>query len=103
MKQFVIDIPKLLSWQTKALLEQELDGLNEKEINWLNDAIKDIYRLDNEMSKISIFSKKEQPQIFRLLNDENNYKDFNSNTVFNFTNAIVKRDITAVKKHIREY
>ena len=76
---------------------KNLPGLSNEEVNWLSDITKDIYRLSNEVDKIKIFNKKEQSLIFRLLNEEDSYSDLNSNTIFNFTNAITKRDIKAVK------
>jgi|GEM_PF-6916451 len=97
LKEHVIEIPKLQQWQIRAYASKNLPGLSNEEVNWLCDITKDIYRLSNEVDKIKIFNKKEQSSIFRLLNEEDNYGDLNSNTIFNFTNAITKRDIKAVK------
>lgn len=97
LKEHVIEIPKLQQWQIRAYASKNLPGLSNEEVNWLSDITKDIYRLSNEVDKIKIFNKKEQSLIFRLLNEEDSYSDLNSNTIFNFTNAITKRDIKAVK------
>lgn len=97
VKDYVVDIPKLQQWQIRAYASKNLSGLSTEEVNWLSDITKDVYRLSNEMDKISIFNKEEQSKIFSLLNDEDAYCDLNSNTIFNFTNAITKRDIKVVK------
>ena len=97
MRQYVVEIPKLQQWQIRAYTAKNLPGLSNEEINWLSDVTKDIYRLSNEVDKIKIFKKKDQGQIFRLLNEEYAYGDLNSSTIFNFTNAITKRDIKTVK------
>lgn len=97
VKDYVVDIPKLQQWQIRAYASKNLPGLSTEEVNWLSDITKDVYRLSNEMDKISIFNKEEQSKIFRLLNDEDAYCDLNSNTIFNFTNAITKRNIKVVK------
>ena len=97
LKEFIVDIPKLQQWQIRAYATKNLPGLSIEEVNWLSDITKDIYRLSNEVDKIRIFDKNEQSRIFNLLNDEDSYSDLNSNTIFNFTNAISKRDIKAVK------
>jgi len=97
MKQYVIEIPKLQQWQIRAYTAKNLPGLSNEEINWLSDVAKDIYRLSNEVDKIKIFNKKDQGQIFSLLNKEDAYGDLNSSTIFNFTNAITKRDIKTAK------
>lgn len=97
VKDYVVDIPKLQQWQIRAYASKNLSGLSTEEVNWLSDITKDVYRLSNEMDKISIFNKEEQSKIFRLLNDEDAYCDLNSNTIFNFTNAITKRNIKVVK------
>lgn len=97
LKEHVIEIPKLQQWQIRAYASKNLPGLSNEEVNWLCDITKDIYRLSNEVDKIKIFNKKEQSSIFRLLNEEDSYSDLNSNTIFNFTNAITKRNIKAVK------
>lgn len=97
MRQYVVEIPKLQQWQIRAYTAKNLPGLSNEEINWLSDVTKDIYRLSNEVDKIKIFNKKDQGQIFSLLNEEYAYGDLNSSTIFNFTNAITKRDIKTVK------
>lgn len=97
MRQYVVEIPKLQQWQIRAYTAKNLPGLSNEEINWLSDVTKDIYRLSNEVDKIKIFNKKDQGQIFSLLNKEDAYGDLNSSTIFNFTNAITKRDIKTAK------
>lgn len=101
-KEYIVEIPKLQMWHIKAYAKKHLEGLNEEEINWLCETCKDIYRLQNEIDKIAIFHKKQRQLIFRLLNEENAYGDLSSNTIFNFTNAIIKKDIQTVRTILNE-
>ena len=94
-----IKFDKLLDWQIKDYAKVCLPGLKDLEIEWLCDICKyDIYRLDKECKKISIFNKSSQELIFKQINAENGYVDLNTLTIFNFTNAILKRDKKAAKE-----
>jgi len=97
IKKYIVDIPKLETWQIKSYVQNNLPGLSSEEINWLIDITKDVYRLSNEMDKIKIFNKKDQQKIFKLLNEEDSYSDLNSHTIFNLTNAITNRDIKTAR------
>lgn len=98
LKDYIVEIPKLQQWQIRAYVAKQLPGLLVEEINWLCDVCKDINRLSNEVDKIRLFQKNQQSQVFRLLNDEDAYFDLSSNTIFNFTNAIIKKDLKTIKE-----
>ena len=62
-----------------------------------------IFRIYNEAIKISIFDKKEQSKIFDLMNEDNCFSDLSSLTIFNFTNAIIKKDYKTILNILIEY
>lgn len=92
-----IDMVKIENWQILDYAKYKLPGLSEEEIRWLCDICKyDIYRLDNECSKMSIFNKLEQEQVFESINADDGYVDLNPLTIFNFINYLIKKDIKGI-------
>ena len=100
-----IKIDKLLPWQIEDYIKARVPGLHAPQIKWLCDISKyNIYRLEKECDKLSIFSKELQQVLFNQMNEENAYRDLNSLTIFNFITAIVNKDyqtITDVLENIR--
>lgn len=98
-----VEFKKLEEWQIEAYIQKLIPGLNEIEIRWLcKNAGFDLYRLENEASKLNIFDDKQQSLIFKQINDDNGYCDLNELTIFNLSNAIIKKDILEVKKVVRD-
>ena len=93
-----IEFPKPLAWQVEDFVKMRLPGLNELQIKWLCEISKhDIFRLDNECKKLEIFSDAEQRIIFDMINEDNGFSDMNSLTIFNFSNAVIKKDIPTIQ------
>jgi len=93
-----IDITKIVSWQIEDFVKMRLSGLDERQIKWLCEICRyDIYRLDNECAKLEIFSPAGQQIMFKEINQENGYVDLNPLTIFNFTNALLKKDYISLK------
>lgn len=94
-----IIFPTLENWQIEDMMKQHLPGLDQPEIQWLCKITKyDVLRLYNEMQKIEIFDKGKQEEIFNGINNDNGYCDLNDLTIFNLTNAIMKRDTVTIHK-----
>ena len=54
-----VEFKKLEEWQIEAYIQKLIPGLNEIEIRWLcKNAGFDLYRLENEASKLNIFDDK---------------------------------------------
>ena len=93
------DISKLVSWQIEDYVKVRLPGLDEIETKWLCQVSQyDIYRLDNECAKLEIFNAPTQKIMFKEINKENGYSDLNPLTIFNFTNALLKKDYKTLKE-----
>lgn len=91
--KYVVEVPKLTDWQIQDYLQLHMQGLNPQYIKWLCEITNnDINRLYNEMCKISIFDNSQQDYMFKLINDENGYGDLTQLNIFNFTDAVFKRD-----------
>ena len=92
-----VEIPNLIPWQIEDFVKYRLPGLSIEQIKWLCDITKnDIFRIDQECKKIEIFPEPMQRLIFDQLNQENAYCDLNSLTIFNFTNAVMKKDLVTI-------
>ena len=95
----VYNFPKLEDWQIIAYMKKQCQGLNDNEVKWLFDITssisknnENIFRLSNEADKIKCFSKDEQEKVFKELSNAGGYNDLSPLTIFNFTNAILKKD-----------
>ena len=90
---YVVLFPKIKDWQIEEYMKVLLPGLNEDQIKWLCKICDyDVYRLKNEADKISIFLPSTQEIIFKQINEDGGYNDLNISTIFDFTNAIIKKD-----------
>lgn len=93
----VITLPKLNDLWVKDYLFSNLQGIDEKEIEWLFITCKkDVYRLYNEVQKLKTFDKKQKKSLFKLMVEEEQFSDLSNSTIFDFSNAIMKKDKTAV-------
>lgn len=92
-KDYIIQFPKLETWQIKDYVYSMLDGIDKKQLDKMIELCSfDIFRLDREIEKLKIFTTNEQPYIFQELINDGNFNDLSSETIFNLTNAILKKD-----------
>ena len=49
-----------------------------------------------EAKKIELFDKSEQENVFLDMSDNNAFSDLNTMTIFNFTNALIKKDLAKI-------
>ena len=102
-KTYVIKIPKLIDWQIKDYMIMKCKGVNQKKLEWLQKiSNNNIYRIDNEISKLCIFDKQQQEGIFDLLNEEGGYGDLSESNFFDFTNAIKTKDLNKLRTLLLE-
>lgn len=102
-KEFIVEVPKLENWQIKDYVYSNLDGIDTKELDWLIDVCGfDIYRLDNEISKLKLFSETERKYVFDSMKNEGAYSDLSAFNVFNITNAVTSKDINLLLSALKE-
>lgn len=71
IKSYVITIPALQDWQIKSYMKATCKGLNQDIIDWLYAASSgDIYRIMNELDKLTLFGPEEQSQIIEDLKND---------------------------------
>lgn len=102
-KDNLIIFPKLESWQIKDYVYSLLPEINTKQLDELIALCgEDIFRLTNEIEKINIFNPKEQKYIYQAFIDEGIYSDLSQYNIFNFTNVLLKKDISAITTIYKE-
>ena len=99
VKEYVCEVPPLEEWQIKDYLQVQLPGVATDKLDWLFQICRgDIFRLNQEITKISIFRKEEQRFLFEDCVSDNLFSDLSSYTVFNLVNSLVKHDIEETKQ-----
>ncbi len=93
-----IEFPKLQKWQIEDFVKVRVPGLDTEQCNWLCSICKyDIYRINQECAKLSLFNAKAQPIIFKQMNDEKAFEDLNILTIMSLVNAIMQRDYFTIE------
>lgn len=98
-----VDFPKLVKWQVEDYVKMRLPGLQEIQVKWLCEITNyNIFRIDQECKKIEIFPEGTQKDLFDQLNMDNAYCDLNTYSIYEFTNAIMKKEYDKVKAILKE-
>lgn len=96
-KDIIIDIPKLEDWQIEDYAVSLLPEITEKSAKWLCDISgHDIHRIHQEVDRILLFPPIERKALFEECIQQGIYEDLSNQTVFDFTNAIIKKDYSTV-------
>lgn len=99
--EYAIKIPKLLDWQFKDFISPKVKGLLPEELDYLYSKFSssDKYRmLLNEVEKISAFDECDQSQILSDMINDRQFKYVTDKTTFDFTNAIITKDINKINQ-----
>lgn len=96
-----IEIPKIDPLWVKDYLFSCLDGVTKGELeNFFVNSKGNIYRIDQEIQKLKNFSKKEKSSLFYKMIETGQFDDMTSKTVFDLTNAILKKDKNSLSELI---
>lgn len=88
-----VEFPKQETWQILDYMKLRCPEMSEEELQWLEKVTNEnIYKIDSELDKLSIFEGNKKREVFRLLNEEGGYSDLSSNTFFDFVNALKVKD-----------
>jgi hypothetical protein len=94
-----VKLPKLQDWQIIDYMKSKLPLIPETQVKWLYNMYSgDIYRINSELLKLSLFDDKKQLEMFKLMFDEGIYKDLGSIDRFSLCNSILQKDTRAVLK-----
>lgn len=97
--KYLIKVSDLSEWQVKDYLYSLLEGIETKYLDWmLHICNNDINRVDCEISKLSIFKKEERNSMFLNMVEDGAFDDLSPNTIFDFTNAIMRKEVEKIGK-----
>lgn len=89
------EINSLEKWQVQDFAYSRLEGIDAKYIDWLLDNCGyNIYRVDKEIEKLELFEQNERMIIFKHMVEDNLYADLSDKNIFDFIDAIMKRNLT---------
>lgn len=93
----IVVFPKLEPWQIKDFVYSMASGVSEKKLDYLINICKgDIYRLNQELNKIKLFTEQERKFVYDKFIDDGVFEDLSDHNIFDFTNAIIKKDIKSL-------
>jgi DNA polymerase III delta subunit len=86
-------LPELKDWQILEYMKSISGGLKDEQLKYLYDIAKgDIYRLNNEISKIALFDETMQSNMFYLIKKGGDYSDTTSFDVYQLKDALFNKD-----------
>lgn len=95
----VVEFPKPEPWQVKDYIASRCPGLGKDSIENLYTLTGgDIFRIDNELGKISCFPENMQEGLFRDMVAGGAYSDTSQLGTFNIVNALVRKDRVTLAK-----
>lgn len=90
----IIDFPELEKWHIEDFINSKCDGLSSQDTQKIAKLCNyDIFRISNEVDKISLFKKDIQSYILNDLISESFCDDLTEHTMFNLVDAIVGRKL----------
>ena len=88
-----VDFPNLEDWQLHDYVYSLAEGADKKDLDEFFKLFeKNIYRLDSELSKISIFTAAERKFLLKQLFDEGQFSDVSTNNIFDFSDALIRKN-----------
>lgn len=99
-KDYIVIIDKLDLWQIKDYVYTVCNKVPHSELDYLLKIYdKNIYRIENEVQKISIFDN--QDRIYPIIQSQL-YTDISEFNIFDLVNSLVKYDIKTLTKILQE-
>lgn len=96
--EYIVNVPEIENWHIKDYVYSVLPGIDIKYLDWLIDNCNnDINRVQNEIDKLICFDEIQRQTIFEDMLADNAFSDITNKTIFDFTNAIQKKDIESLK------
>ena len=98
-----VSYPKLDPIHIKDYVLSTNQDLDRNNLEWLCEICKnDIFRIQNELDKFSIFRKSERKKIFNDYVNDSLCSDLSLFTIFSFSDAIITKDIVKLNNILSE-
>lgn len=99
----IIDIPKIEECQTKDFASCLLLGMKQADIEYLHSLYgKNIYRLDNEVRKLTLFDGTVRDSIFKQMFADGQYNDVVDKSVLDLASALMQKNAVSLKAIIKQ-
>ena len=99
----IIRLPVLEEWMIKDYVYSLAEGVKDKDLDWLMRICNNnIDRLDNEISKLTLFDSRQRQELFQDFVDEQMFDDLSEFNIFNISNALQSRDRGKLKQILPE-
>lgn len=100
---YIVELPKLEDWQIKDFVYSVAEGADVKSLDRLIEVCgNNIYRINSELDKIKIFNEQERKFTFDKFIEDGIFSDLSTYTIFDFSNAIVKKDVNTLRNIYKE-
>lgn len=103
---YIVQIPKLETWQIEDYALSLLEGVSEKDVCSLVSACdNDLYRIENEVAKLKMFTEPSRQFLFNQFTEMGLLPTAEKYTIFSLTNALLTRNVESAKRilnHIDE-
>ena len=98
---YIVKMPKLEPWQIKDYVYSNAEGVPDAMLDrMISLCNNNIERLDNELSKLRIFAPTERKYLLDSMIRDGAFGDLTDYSVFNVTNALLKKDIETLKNYM---
>lgn len=98
----IVKLPKLENWMIQDYVYVKGEGIDKEDLDYLVQVCNyDIYRIENELDKLSQFGKTQKKYIFKQMIKEGAFNDLSTYNIFALTNAIQSRDLNEVSRVLR--
>lgn len=103
LEQFIVKVPKLESWMIKDYVYSVAPGVEARDLDTLINLCGTNYlRLQQELDKILLFTEPERKYLVATMLQDGALDDLSSYNIFNLTNALTSRNITALSGVYKE-
>lgn len=100
---YIVDVPELTQENITEYVYSVLETIDHSKLDWLIKICNgDIYRIQQEIDKLTIFEKNEQKFVFDQFIRNHMFDDLSAYSIFNVTNAIMKKDLNTLSAIYKE-
>ena len=95
---YIINIPKLEAWHIKDYVYSVMEGVSHTLLDWfITVCNNNIDRIQNEIDKLIGFPVEYRQAVFEDMIEEGAFADISDKTIFDFSNALQKKDLETLK------
>lgn len=102
-EKYIVSIPNIERWMILDYVYSIVPGVDQRALEWLIDLCgTNYYRLQQEIDKVLLFREDERKYLFEGMIQDGAVEDLSTNTILDFTSAIMSRDLPKLQAVYRE-